>query len=55
MHKAEIEEQGNYRDPLYKVFKFGPEMYDVGRCGYKELAERLEEEDALSNLSIHNT
>lgn len=52
MHKAEIEEQGNYRDSLYKVFKFGPEMYDVGiSCGYKELSERLEEDDALNNLS----
>ena len=52
MYKAEIEEQGNYRDSLYKVFKFGAEMYDVGvECGYKELSEKLEEDDTLSNLS----
>jgi len=52
MHKAEIEEDGNYRDSLYKVFKFSADMYDVGiECGYKELAEKLEEDDTLSNLS----
>lgn len=52
MHKAEIEEQSNYRDSLYNVFKFGPDMYDAGiECGYKELAEQLEEDDLLDNLS----
>ncbi len=52
MHKAEIQENNNYRDSLYNVFKFGADMYDAGiECGYKELAEKLEEDDTLNNLS----
>ena len=44
MHKAEIQENNNYRDSLYNVFKFGADMYDAGiECGYRELQEKLEE------------
>ena len=50
MHKAEIEEQGNYRDRT-RYLNLDPRCTMWVRCGYKELAERLEEDDALSNLS----
>tara|TARA_B100000886_G_C20402220_1_gene483107 strand:- start:40 stop:492 length:453 start_codon:yes stop_codon:yes gene_type:complete len=52
MHKAEIEDRGNYRHSLYDIFKFSADMHDVGiECGYKELHDKLEEDDVLDNLS----
>ena len=55
MHKAEIEEQGNYRDPCTRYLNLDQRCTMWARCGYKELAERLEEDDALSNLPITTT
>ena len=38
IYQGEIIDQGSYRDILYNVFGFGPDMYGAGMdCGYMEI------------------
>jgi len=51
MLKAETTSRKTYRNSLYEVFKFGPEMYDAGvQCGYKELHKMLEKDKTFDDV-----
>ena len=51
MLKAETTHRKTYRNSMYEIFKFGPEMYDVGvQAGYKKLHKMLEKDNTFDDV-----